>query len=139
MRRLPVVDSPPLVSSKPVVLYDGRCRLCSAGAERIRSHDTEHALEVLSLHEPAVAARFPNIKQKDVLAEMHFVRPDGSIAKGHEAVREVLRVIPSYRWLSLFWMLPGFQFVADKAYKWVAANRYRFNKVRCENDYCSMH
>lgn len=114
--------------------------MCTAGADRIRSHDIEGALEVVSLHEPEVAARFPNIKQRDVLAEMHFVRPDGSIAKGHEAVREVLLVIPSYRWLSLFWMLPGFQFVADRAYKWVAKNRYRWNrKVHCDGDVCSMH
>ena len=125
---------------RPVVLYDGRCRLCTAGADRIRGHDSEGALEVVSLHEPAVRARFPDIPLKDVLAEMHFVKPDGSIAKGHDAIREVLRVIPRYRWLSLFWMLPGFQFVADKAYKWVARNRYRWNrKVHCENDVCSMH
>jgi predicted DCC family thiol-disulfide oxidoreductase YuxK len=125
---------------KPVVLYDGRCRLCTAGADRIRTHDSEGALEVVSLHEPHVRARFPGIRLQDVLAEMHFVRPDGTMAKGHEAVREVLRVIPRYRWLSLFWMLPGFQFVADKAYKWVARNRYRWNrKVHCDGDVCSMH
>src|SRR5260370_19912552 len=99
MRQLPILGAR-AVSVRPVVLYDGRCRLCTAGADRIRSHDTEHALEVLSLHEPAVAARYPDIRREDVLQEMHFVRPDGSIAKGHQAVREVLRVIPAYRWLS---------------------------------------
>ena len=125
---------------KPVVLYDGRCRLCTAGADRIRRFDAEARLEVLSLHEPEVAARFPSIRREDVLAEMHFVRPDGSIAKGHEAVREVLKVIPRYRWLALFWDLPGFQFVADRVYKWVARNRYRFNRqVHCDDDMCSMH
>ena len=42
--------------------------------------------------------------------------------------------------VSLFWMLPGFQFVADKAYNWVAKNRYRWNrKVHCDGDVCSMH
>jgi len=126
--------------AKPVVLYDGRCRLCTAGAERIRAHDTERALEVLSLHDPEVAARFPSITRDAVLKEMHFVRLDGSLKRGHEAVREVLRVIPRYRWLSLFWMLPGFQFVADGVYKWVARNRYRFNRtVTCEGDVCRMH
>ena len=125
---------------KPVVLYDGRCRLCTAGADRIRRFDEEGALEVLSLHEPEVAARFPGVRREDVLQEMHFVRPDGTIAKGHAAVREVLKAIPRYRWLALFWSLPGFQFVADKAYKWVAKNRYLFNKkVTCDEDVCSMH
>jgi predicted DCC family thiol-disulfide oxidoreductase YuxK len=125
---------------KPVVLYDGRCRLCTGGANRIRRFDEEHRLEVLSLHDPETAARFPTIERAAVLAEMHFVRPDGTIARGHDAVREVLRVIPRYRWLSLFWNLPGFSFVADRAYKWVARNRYRWNTgVVCEDDVCSMH
>jgi predicted DCC family thiol-disulfide oxidoreductase YuxK len=128
------------LAAKPVVLYDGRCRLCTGGADRIRRFDTEHALEVLDLHDPAVAARYPTIRREDVLAEMHFVRPEGTIAKGHQAVREVLRVIPRYRWLALFWTLPGFDFVADRAYKWVAKNRYRWNRsVTCESDVCRMH
>lgn len=125
---------------KPVVLYDGRCRLCTGGAEQIRAFDVERKLDVLDLHDASVKARFPEIQEKDVLQEMHFVRPDGTIAKGHNAVREVLRAIPRYRWLALFWTLPGFSFVADKTYKWVAKNRYRWNKkVVCQDDVCSMH
>ncbi len=125
---------------KPVVLYDGRCRFCTAGADRIRALDHEGRLEVVSLHEPAVRARFPGLTLEAVLQEMHFVRPDGSMEKGHAAFREILGTLPQTRWLALLWKLPGFSFVADKSYKWVARNRYRFNKkTTCENDVCSMH
>ncbi len=123
-----------------MVLYDGRCRLCTAGAERIRYLDKGARLEVVSLHEPQVHARFPEIRLEDVLAEMHFVRPDGSMAKGHAAVREILRALPRWHALAVFWDLPGFSFLADRVYKWVAANRYRFNReVACADDVCSLH
>jgi len=124
---------------KPVVLYDGRCRICTAGADRIRRLDTLGRFEILSLHEPEVAARFPEIRKEDVLAEMHVVKPDGSIAKGHAAVREVLHELPRWKWLSLAWLIPSFPFFADRGYKWVARNRYRWNKQTCEGDVCRLH
>jgi predicted DCC family thiol-disulfide oxidoreductase YuxK len=121
------------------MLYDGRCRICTASAERIRRLDTEHSLDVLSLHEREVAARFPEITREAVLEEMHLVRPDGTIARGADSIRAVLRFLPRLRWLALLWFVPGFSPLARVGYKWVARNRYRWNKVTCDGDVCRIH
>ncbi len=126
--------------TRPTMLYDGRCRICTAGADRVRAYDRAGRVDVLSLHDPSVAQRFPEVKREHVLATMHLVQPDGSIDRGADAVREIMRLIPGARWLALLWLVPGFSLLANLGYAWVAKNRYRFNrKVTCEGDVCRIH
>lgn len=137
---LPVrVATPP---PRPTMLYDGRCRICTAGADQIRALDRESRIDVLSLHEPAVAHRFPEVTRNEVLRTMHFILPDGVIFRGAYSFREILRLIPGYRWIALLWLVPGFAPLADAGYAWLAKNRYRFNKKKqltCEGDVCRIH
>lgn len=126
--------------SRPTVIYDGRCRICTASADRIRRLDVRGELALLSLHEPAVAARFPEIRREDVLESMHVVLPDGAVRRGADAVREVLRHLPRARWLGILWLVPGFSWLARHGYSWVARNRYRFDRtIACDGDVCRVH
>jgi predicted DCC family thiol-disulfide oxidoreductase YuxK len=126
--------------TKPTVLYDGRCRICTASADRIRAHDPTHTLDVISLHEPQVAARFPEITREAVLEEMHLVQLDGQIVRGADSLRALLRLLPSrLRWLALAWYFPGFAPLARVGYRWLARNRYRWNKTTCDGDVCRIH
>ena len=126
---------------RPTVLYDGRCRVCTAGADRIRAMDRRGRLDVVSMHDASVAARFPEIQREALLEEMHVVLPDGRVVRGHWAVREVFRQLGTWRRiLAAAWWLPGFSWLANKAYRWFARNRYRFNKtVNCDGDVCGLH
>ena len=130
------VAAPP---ARPTVLYDGRCHFCAASADRIRALDTAGSLEVLSLHLPEIAARFPEITRDAVLEEMHLVLPDGVIVRGADSVRAILRFLPRVRWLALLWLVPGFSSIAHVGYRWFARNRYRFNKAQCDGDVCRIH
>src|SRR5213082_3498160 len=121
---------PLLVASpvkRPTILYDGRCRMCTASAERIRAWDKQARLDLLSLHDPAVATRFPEIRREAVLESMHLVLPGGNVLIGADAVRGILRYLPGLRWLGLAWFVPGFSSLAAVGYAWVARNRYRWN------------
>ncbi len=119
------VAAPP---ARPTVLYDGRCRLCTASAERIRKLDRAGAIDVVDLHLGDARARFPEIELAAVLEAMHLVEPTGEIARGADAVRHVLRRLPGLRWLGLLWMIPGFPTLAHVGYGVVARNRYWFNR-----------
>jgi predicted DCC family thiol-disulfide oxidoreductase YuxK len=128
------VGEPP---ATPTVLYDGQCRICTASADRIRALDTERRLELLSLHDPNVAARFPEIHREEVLEQMHLIERSGEVLRGADAVRGVLRRLPRLRWLGLLWLVPGFAHLAHVGYGWVARNRYRFNRhVTCDGSVC---
>lgn len=130
------VSSPP---ARPTVLYDGRCALCTGSAERIRALDHARVFDLLSLHEPEVARRFPEIELAAVLEEMHVVEPTGAIVRGHEAIRAILERLPRLRWLALFWLVPGFDHLARAGYGLLARNRYRFNRhATCDTGACTV-
>ena len=128
------VATPP---AKPTVLYDGRCQLCTASANRIRALDRAGTIDVLDLHVAEITTRFPEIETNAVLESMHLVEPTGEIERGADAVRAVLERLDGLRWLALFWFVPGFGLVAHLGYRWIAKNRYLFNRhVQCDGDFC---
>lgn len=64
---------------------------------------------------------------------LHVLTPDERILRGFYAVRHLL----GFTWL--FWLLPlfylpGVPALGEKAYAWVAANRYRLFGGAGEND-----
>jgi len=121
------------------VLYDGKCALCRASAERVRRHDREHRIELLDLHHPSVASRFPQVNPEKALRLMQAVDAAGRVSSGVDAWAEVGRALPG--WRAAAWLLdaPGIHALAGWAYGWVARNRYRWNRQACADGSCSVH
>lgn len=125
----------------PVVLYDGQCRFCCQQIDRLKWWDGGKRLEYLSLHEQAVAQRWPDIDLKRLHEEMCVVSPGGARHWGAEAVRYLSRTLPRLWWLAPLMHLPGIMFVARPTYAWVARNRYRLmgKTEKCVDGTCIIH
>ncbi len=129
-----------------ILLYDATCRFCTAGSKRALWFAPRGSLVLQDVNDPALQARYGVTPEAAKLA-MHLVSPRGRVSVGAYAVRELLR---TSRWtllrpLAYLWRVPGFAWVANRLYAWVADHRYLFmgrsvsREDGCEDDACNIH
>ncbi len=123
-----------------VVIYDGNCRICTAQVKKLAWWDCQGKLSYLSLHDPEVARRYPDLTHEMMMQQMYVVDRQGKRHGGAAAIRYLSRRLRRLWWLApvlhIPFSLPLWQFL----YRQVANRRYRFGKVdECEGGTCSMH
>jgi len=84
-------------------------------------------LEILPCRSGPRRTRFPQITEEQCMRAMQLILPDGRILEGADAVPELLKRIPRWRWAASVLSLPGAGPVARRVYAWVAANRMRIS------------
>lgn len=122
-----------------VVLYDGRCRFCTAQAARLARWARPGALELRDFHQPGALDAFPAITFDACMEAMHAVAPDGRVFRGAEAaVRAVAtRRLPFAAAYAYY--VPGIRQAADALYRRIAARRYRLAAAACNDGTCALH
>ena len=123
-----------------VVIYDGECRICTGQIERLVRWDSGRRLSYLSLHDPRVADRYPDLSHDALMKEMYVVDPAGGRHAGAWALRRLSRRLPSLWWLAPVLNFPGTLPLWNWLYRQIASRRYRFGRVEaCENGACHLH
>lgn len=110
--------------TRPVVLYDGTCRMCTRLARLLRTLDRRRTLDVLAGQEVPVETRFPWITRGALAEALHLVLPGGETVAGARAVAEIVRMLPGGALPAWVLRLPGVRALTDVAYRWVARNRH---------------
>jgi predicted DCC family thiol-disulfide oxidoreductase YuxK len=132
-----LVTRPPRV---PVVLFDGDCGFCTAQARRLAAPGK---ILLRSFREEGALAAFPGVTLEECLREMKLVGLDGRVYGGAEAIARALRVgRPFLGTVAMLYYVPGVRWAADRAYAWVAANRFRFSRryaELCDDGACGLH
>ncbi len=121
------------------VLFDGACSLCRRSAASVRRFDHRGRIELLDLHDPQAAPRFPQVDRGKAMVWMQAVDAQGRIFSGVDAWARIGLLLPHWRWAAWMLLVPGIHFVAGRFYVWVARNRYRWNKEECADGTCSAH
>lgn len=129
---------------KYVMLYDGHCRFCTAGARRLESWMGRAAVERADFQQADVLARFPGLSYEACMQRLYLVTPDGRIFGGVEAIVQALATRRVLGRLAYLYYVPGLRQLLDLLYKIVAANRYRLlgraaAGGRCEGGTCALH
>lgn len=106
------------------MVYDARCGFCRARVAQLRWFDSGKRLDYVSLHDPDVSERFPELPSQRLLDEMCVVTPAGSEFWGADAVRYLSRRLPTLWWLAPAMHLPGAMLAWRPLYRWVSRNRY---------------
>jgi len=124
-----------------VVLYDGHCRICRGQIERLSRWDRRGRLSYLSLHDPLVAQRYPDLTHARLMREMVVVDRGGRYHGGAEALRYLSRRLPLLRWLAPLLYLPGTLPLWRFLYRQVASRRYRLGTIdsACADGSCHLH
>ena len=112
--------------ARPVLLVDGDCGFCRRRARRLASRVGDR-VEIAALQE--AGARFPEIGEEELLAELHFIEPDGRVSRGAQAVFRARSYAPGRSpGLWCYERLPGFAALAEWGYRRVARNRALFSR-----------
>ncbi len=108
--------------ARPVLVFDGDCAFCTNCArflERLRPEAEVVAWQLTDLDELGITAEQAN-------DAVQWVEVDGTVRSGHEAIAAVLSTAgPIWKLAGRTIQLPGISWVAARAYRLVANNRYR--------------
>lgn len=121
------------------VLYDGACALCRSSVARVRRWDRQGKIALLDLNDPEVLRCFPQVDPEQARRLMQAVSATGQVYAGVDAWRQIASVLPGWRWLGWLLGLPGVHALSDRVYRWVARNRYRWNRRLCTDAACQWH
>lgn len=122
---------------RDTVLYDGQCRFCRSQITILRRLDLTGRLRFVSLHDPVVAAEFPELAAEDLAREMHVVDTAGRSRAGAEAVRYLSWRLPLLWPLAVPLHVPGSLPLWRYLYGVVARNRYLI-AGRCDEGTCRL-
>ena len=120
-------DAPlPCPADRPgadVVIFDGGCDLCSAQARRLVWWDCQHRLAYLSMHDPEVERRWPDLPRERLEREMCIIDNKGRRYWGPEAIGYLTLRLRRLWWAAPLLNFPGAMWVWRPIYRWVARNQ----------------
>jgi predicted DCC family thiol-disulfide oxidoreductase YuxK len=107
---------------RPVLVYDGDCAFCTTCVrvlERIGPDAEIVAWQLTDLAELGIT-------EEQAIDAVQWVQIDGTVRSGHEAIAAVLSTAGRiWKIIGRAVLLPGISWMAAKAYRLVAENRYR--------------
>lgn len=120
-----------------VVIYDGQCRICTGQVQRLADWDHRQRLAFLSLHDPEVAQRYPDLDHDDLMQNMVVVDGAGRRHRGAAALRYLSRRLPRLWWAAPMLHIPGSLPLWQWLYRAFARRRYQFGRVvSCDDGTC---
>lgn len=134
---VPDLPDPDNLKDANVVIYDGECNFCRSQVNNLRRLDWGgKRLSFISLHDPRVAQRYPDLSYDDLMAQMYVVDPEGNRHGGSDAVRYLSRKLPLLWPVMPILHLPGTAGLWRWAYHQVAKRRYKLAGKNCDGGTC---
>jgi predicted DCC family thiol-disulfide oxidoreductase YuxK len=139
MLRSTGLPDPDTVTDADVVIYDGQCNFCRAQVRNLRRLDCcGNRLSFLSLHDPRVGERYPDLSREALMEQMYVVDGRGRRHAGADAVRYLSRRLPTLWLAAPILHLPGTAGLWRWMYRQVAKRRYKLAGKSCEDGACKI-
>ncbi|WP_222599153.1 thiol-disulfide oxidoreductase DCC family protein, partial [Aquibacillus kalidii] len=126
------------VMGKPVILYDQYCYLCQQTKRIITALDWLNRLKWESLQKYSKDHTVTEQEKKMMEGEIHIKRENKEDLKGFYAVRFILLRCPLTTIIGALSYVPKAEIIGVPIYRWIARNRYRLFKDKCENGSCQI-
>ena len=110
----------PKPSDTPTLLFDGDCGFCRTWVRRWKKTVGEQV--AFRPYQKAVDD-FPEVTKTQARQAVQFIKPDGEVTSGAEAVFAMLSYGRSGWWRWLYEHVPGFSAFSESVYRLVANNR----------------
>ena len=108
------------------LLYDEGCTPCVRFKEGIISWDKGRRIEPMGMRDPRIREIVPQMPRELLFQSFHLVFPDGRVASGHQAIPEILKLLPGLGWIGYsLKFLPGAEKLSERIYAWMAAAKER--------------
>lgn len=125
-----------------VVIFDGKCVFCAGQVRNLLKLDGKARLAFMSLHDPEVERRFPDLTHDQMMKQMYVIDSAGNRYGGARAVRYLSRRLPKMWILAPLTHIPFTLPIQQWVYDQVAKRRYKIaNKdgLECDDGACSIH
>jgi predicted DCC family thiol-disulfide oxidoreductase YuxK len=117
------------------LFFDGACGMCTRSRDLLLRMDRTGNLRTETLQSPGAAQRL-GIAPTSLLESVRWLDSSGAVYSGAEAANAAFSAAIGSRIPLAIYRIPGIRFIEEAAYRWVAANRYRFPGT---TPYCESH
>lgn len=134
------LPDPELFPDRDVVIWDGQCNFCRSQVQRLRQLDWRGRLSYISLHDPRVAQRYPELSHQQLMEQLWLITPAGQRFGGADAIRYLSLRMPTLWPIAPLMHIPGSGPLWRWLYGLVARQRYRIAGKDCGPDgTCHLH
>jgi predicted DCC family thiol-disulfide oxidoreductase YuxK len=136
---LPTLEGHP---DADVVIFDGHCNFCIAQVNRLARWASPGQLAFVSLHDPAVQKRFPDLSHDQLMEQLYLIDGQGNRHAGAAAFRYLSRRCPKLWILAPLLHIPFSLRIWQWLYKQIARRRYKLAVQRgqaCSDSGCHVH
>jgi predicted DCC family thiol-disulfide oxidoreductase YuxK len=123
---------------KIIALYDENCSLCQETKRIFTSLDVWKKVNWISLQEYEKLDSTLTFNHKELRQELHIILPNQKVLRGYDAVRKLLFISPYTCVAGSILYFPFLRILGQPVYQWVAKNRYKFLKRKCNDGSCSL-
>jgi predicted DCC family thiol-disulfide oxidoreductase YuxK len=141
-RSAPEMPAPTERPGADIVIYDGHCRFCTGQVQNLARWDSKGRLAYLSLHDPEVAKRFPDLTYEQLMEEMVVIDQKGRRHGGAAAFKYLTTRLPRLYPLAPFMHIPFTMPLWRWGYRQVAKRRYAIagkSADACDDGACKVH
>ncbi len=121
-----------------VVIYDGHCAFCRKQVQRLHAFDGGGQLAFVSLHDPIVPQRYPQLSHDELMKQLYVVDQQGNAYGGAAAFRLLSRRLPRLWFLAPLMHIPFSLPLWQWCYRAIATRRYRL-QADCDDGTCQLH
>jgi len=119
-----------LKRDRPVMIWDGDCAFCAkriGRLEKITGDKIQYApYQFLKIDDRGILKNF-TVAVEDARRSVQLVMPTGERYEAAEAIFRAFDYAGKQRfWLRFYKYFPGFKFLAEAAYRFVAGHRFLF-------------
>ena len=120
---------PPFPDDRPIVIFDGKCAMCSGVAQFIMRHDPHRRLRLLAAQTPLGTALYRHYRLPEVVYDTNILLEDGvPWFKSEGSIRMFKHLGFPWSLLTVGRLLP--RRLRDRLYEVVACNRLRWFGTR---------
>jgi len=125
-----------MARSRPVVLFDGMCPMCSREIAHYRRRRGAGSIRWVDVTRDVDALRVLGIEQREALARFHVRAADGAWHTGAAGFVELWAQFPAYAWLSRLIVRLRLLGVLERAYQaWLRLRgTQRCDGLPCKSD-----
>lgn len=137
------LPTPSQFPAADVVIYDGKCVFCLGQVRNLKKFDGKGRMAFMSLHDPAVANRYPDLTYQQMMKQIYVISPSGQRYGGAQAIRYLTRRLPRLWWAAPLTHIPFTLPIQQWFYDQVAKRRYKIANKKgaadCDSGTCEIH
>jgi len=120
---------PPFDDTKPIIIFDGKCVLCSGFAQFVLRHDRKSAFRFLAAQSPLGEALYSHFNLRTGDYETYVLLEAGRARVKSDAALRIFALL-GLPWSAAIFGAIVPRFLRDGCYDWIARNRLRWFGAR---------